>query len=405
FLSGGPPQHDTFDPKPEAPREIRGALGSIPTSVPGVHFGELLPKTARLAHRLTVLRSLTTGINSHAVSGYQMMTGRAHESKTDVPPSPRDWPCLGSLVGALNPSDRTPLSVVTLPEPVLNNPGVLWPGQDGGFMGSAWDPSLFTCDPSAPDFRIDELSLPDGISLDRLASRQGLVSELDQQLLTLDRSDALSGLDAARAQAFELLTSGTARAAFELEHEKAALRDRYGRHKLGQSVLLARRLVEAGVRLVQVNFPREPGDLSSGNPLWDTHSNNAARLKDALCPPFDSAFSALLTDLEERGLLDETLVVVFGEFGRSPKINKNGGRDHWGACFSGVMAGAGLEGGRVLGASDAQGAYVAKRPVRPAEFNATILHLLGIDPATQFHDRLNRPLPAADARPVRELVG
>lgn len=404
FLAGGPPQHDTFDPKPDAPAEIRGPLGSIPTSVPGLHFGELLPHTAKIAHQLTIIRSLTTGVNSHAVSGYQMMTGRVHPATTDVPPSPRDWPCLGAIAGALKPSERSPLSSVTLPEPVMNNPGVLWPGQDGGFMGRAWDPSLFKCDPEAPDFRIDELRLPDGVTLDRLSARSGLLSDLDQQLLALETDGVLAGVDTSRRQALELLTSGPARAAFELDREPGALRDRYGRHKFGQSVLLARRLVESGVRLVQVNFPREPGDLSSGNPLWDTHSQNAARLKENLCPPFDLAFSALIDDLGQRGLLDETLVAVFGEFGRSPKINKNGGRDHWGACFSGVLAGAGLGGGQVIGASDRQGGFVANRPVTPAELAATIFHLLGIDPATMFYDRLNRPLPAAEAGPMRELV-
>lgn len=405
FLAGGPPQHDTFDPKPDATLEIRGPLGSISTSVPGIHFGELLPHTARIAHRLTVIRSLTTGINSHAVSGYQMMTGRVHPAQADVPPSPRDWPCLGAIAGALKPSERSPLSSVTLPEPIMNNPGVLWPGQDGGFMGRAWDPSLFKCDPESPDFRIEELRLPDGVSMDRLVARQGLLSDLDQQLLALEAGGVLSGLDSSRRQAFELLTSSAARAAFDLGREPAALRDRYGRHKFGQSVLLARRLVESGVRLVQVNFPREPGDLSSGNPLWDTHRDNAARLKNNLCPPFDLAFSTLIDDLAQRGLLDETLVAVFGEFGRSPKINQNGGRDHWGACFSGALAGAGLEGGRIIGASDRQGGYVANRPVRPAELAATIFHSLGIDPSTMFYDRLNRPLPAAEAGPIRELVG
>lgn len=405
FLAGGPPQHDTFDPKPEAPVEIRGALGSIPTSVPGVHFGELLPHTARLAHRLTLIRSLTTGINSHAVSGYQMMTGHVHPAKTDVPPAAADWPSLGAMVAALKPSEHSPLSSVTLPEPVMNNPGILWPGQTGGFMGHTWDPSLFKCNPAAADFRVEELRLPEGLTLERLASRQGLVGELDQQLRALEKGDALAGLESSRRQAYRLLTSNDARTAFELDREPAALRDRYGRHKFGQSVLLARRLVEAGVRLVQVNFPREPGDLSSGNPLWDTHSDNAGRLRNNLCPPFDHAFSALLDDLAARGLLDETLVAVFGEFGRSPKINRRGGRDHWGACFSGVLAGAGLEGGRVIGASDAQGGYVARRPVSPAELSATIFHLLGIDPATRFHDRLNRPLSVTEAAPLRELVG
>ena len=405
FLGGGPPQHETFDPKPDAPRELRGDFSPIRTSVPGLNFCELLPDTAKIAHKLTVIRSMTTGINAHAVSGYQMMTGRVHPAKVDRPVSPEDWPHIGSLVGALKPSTRSPLSAVTLPEPLVNNPGVAWPGQTGGFMGHSWDPRLFKCDPSSSDFRIDELTLPDSVSVDRLASRRGLIADLDANFRAADKSGSLAGLETSRQEAFELLSSGATRLAFELDRESPALRGRYGDHKFGQSVLLARRLIEAGVRLVQVNFPREPGDLSSPNPLWDTHRKNTDRLKDSLCPPFDRAFPALVNDLEERGLLDETLVVVMGEFGRSPNINAFGGRDHWGACFSIALAGAGLGGGNVIGASDRDGAYVKDRAVHASELSATIFHYLGIDPAGMFYDRLNRPLPIAESRPISELIG
>lgn len=405
FLGGGPPQHETFDPKPDAPVEYRGDFKPIRTSVPGLNFCELLPDTAKIAHKLTVIRSMTTGIDAHAVSGYQMMTGRVHPAKVDRPVSPADWPHIGSLVAALKPSERSPLSAVTIPEPLVNNPGVAWPGQTGGFMGHSWDPRLFKCDPSASDFRIDELTLPDDVSLDRLASRQGLIRDLDARLRTADKEGRLAGLETSRQQAFEMLSSGATRLAFELDRESPALRARYGPHKFGQSALLARRLIEAGVRLVQVNFPREPGDLSSPNPLWDTHRKNTDRLKANLCPPFDRAFPALVNDLEERGILDETLVVVMGEFGRSPKINTFGGRDHWGSCFSIALAGAGLGGGNVIGASDRDGAYVKDRAVHASELSATIFHLLGIDPAGMFHDRLNRPLPIAESRPISELIG
>jgi hypothetical protein len=404
FLGGGPPQHETFDPKPSAPADLRGSFRPIPTSVPGIHFSELLPLSARWAHRLTVIRSMTTGINSHAVSGFQMMTGRVNASPTDVPASRKDWPSMGAVVGALKPSQRSPLTSVTLPEPVVNNPGILWPGQDSGFMGRTWDPSLFKCDPSAPDFRIESLSLPDGMSTERLTARQGLMRDIDQQVRRVERGDALDGLDRSRQKAFELLAANGTRKAFELGREPNTIRERYGRHKFGQSTLLARRLVESGVRLVQVNFPREEGDLSSPNPLWDTHRKNDERLKNNLCPPFDRAFSGLMQDLQERGLLQETLVLVMGEFGRTPKFNRFGGRDHWGACFSIALAGAGLAGGQVLGASDRKGAYVQERPVRPAELAATVFHLLGIDPAGMFRDRLDRPLPVAEAGPIRELV-
>lgn len=407
FLAGGPPQHETFDPKPDAPSEVRGEFGSIATSVPGVHFSELLPRTARIADQLTVLRSLNTGVNSHSVSGYQMFTGHVHGSKADNPASRRDWPHLGSFVSHFRASTGSPLSAVTLPEPVMNNPGVLWPGQDGGFMGPSWDPFLYKM--AAPrvgrgDGLSDTLAIPDSLSVERLASRRKLIEALDRGLQSARSGDSLEGLEENRRQAFELLSSEGARRAFDLDEESPRTREAYGSHKFGQSVLLARRLVESGVRLVQVNFPREAGDLNSANPLWDTHRDNAARLENHLCPPFDQAFSALILDLKSRGLLEETLVAVFGEFGRSPKINRNGGRDHWGSCFSGVLSGAGLGGGQVIGASDRIGGFPSRRPVSGPELHATLLHRLGIDPGGFFHDRQNRPTRISEARPIRELV-
>jgi len=403
FLSGGPPQHETFDPKPDAPLEIRGEFKDVPTSVPGVHFCELLPRLAKRAHQFTVIRSMTTENNAHASSGYFMMTGRPHPQAAEVPASGNDWPNLGAVVGALRPSTTSPLSAVTLPEAVMNNPGIPWPGQNGGFMGRTWDPNLFQCDPASPDFRIDELTLPENMPLRRLDDRRSLLASLDHQLRAIEKGDALDGLDRANAEAYHILTSEATRRAFDLGREPQSMRDLYGRHKFGQSVLLARRLIEAGVRLVQVNFPREPGDLQIGNPLWDTHQNNADRLRNHLCPPFDQAFSALLADLETRGLLGETLVVVLGEFGRTPKLNKAGGRDHWGACFSIALAGAGVPGGRVLGATDRLGGYVTERPVRPPELAATILERLGIEPRSLFYDRQNRPHLVAEGNPLREL--
>jgi hypothetical protein len=407
FLTGGPPQHETFDPKPDAPAEVRGEFASIPTNVAGVHFSELLPKTARIADQLTILRSLYTGVNSHSVSGYQMFTGHTHASQADNPASRRDWPHLGSFVAQYRSSDRSPLSAVTLPEPIVNNPGVLWPGQDGGFMGPSWDPFLFKMDaPQAAgkDGLSDTLAIPDSLSLERLASRRKLIDALDHGLQSARAGDPLEAIEENRRQAFEMLTSKDTRRAFNLTDESPAVRDAYGFHKFGQSVLLARRLVESGVRLVQVNFPREAGDLSSPNPLWDTHRDNAARLKSHLCPPFDQAFSALILDLKSRGLLDETLVAVFGEFGRSPKINQNGGRDHWGSCFSGVLAGADIAGGRVIGASDRLGGTPADRPISGPELHATLLHRLGIEPSRLFKDRAGRPALISQAKPIRELA-
>lgn len=406
FLGGGPPQHETFDPKPEAPVEIRGDFKPIRTSVPGMHFCELLPRVAKAADKLTVIRSMHSDINNHSSSGYWMMTGRKHPAPGEVPVSPDDWPSIPSIVGQLRPSRQGPLSSVVLPERVVNNPGIPWPGQNGGFMGRTWDPFLFQCEPHIPGFRVDELSLSEDVPLARIGGRTSLLDKLDQQLQSQAKGDALAGLTRARQQAMGMLTSGPTRRAFELNRESNAIRDAYGRHKFGQSVLLARRLIEAGTRLVQVNFPREPGDLSSGNPLWDTHSKNTDRLKNNLCPPFDQAFSTLLGDLQQRGLLKETLVVVMGEFGRTPKINTRGGRDHWGACYSVALAGGGVPGGLTIGSSDAHGAYPKSRPLRPPDLAATIFHLLGIPANAEFKDRLNRPLPVVEGgSPIREIIG
>ncbi|MBI3876183.1 MAG: DUF1501 domain-containing protein [Verrucomicrobia bacterium] len=404
FLTGGPPQHETFDPKPDAPREIRGELKSISTSVPGLHFGELLPRTARIADRLAVIRSMTTDINSHSTSGYWMLTGYPHESKAEsLPPGPTDWPSIASVVGALKPSARSPFSAAVLPEPIVNNPNIPWPGQDGGFMGHTWNPFLFKCDPSAAKFSIDGMILPEGVSDLRLNERVSLLRQVDNHFVQAARSDTVASLDRMHQRAFDVLQSATTRAAFEMEREPAATRDRYGRHKFGQSVLLARRLIEAGVRLVQVNWPREPRD-TGGNPLWDTHQDNAGRCKDVLCPQFDGTFAALIADLETRGMLDETLVIVMGEFGRTPKINPSGGRDHWGHVFSVALAGAGIEGGTVIGASDRIGGFPAERTLRPHDLSATIFHLLGLAPESEFLDPIARPRRLSDGTPIRELV-
>ena len=343
FLSGGPPQHETFDPKPAAPIEIRGPFLPIATSVPGLQFSELLPLSAARAHRMCVIRSMTTGIHSHSTSGAFMLTGHEPTSVAEsVPPSAQDWPSLAGAVGALRASERSPLDAVILPEPIFNNPAIPWPGQNGGFMGAAWHPHILRCDPSQERIEIEGLTAAAGITELRLDDRHALLGQVDRMLHRGLRSPAIAEMNRFQQEAFDLLHAGATREALEIEREPAASRDRYGRGKFGQSVLLGRRLIEAGVRLVQVNWPREPGDTAAGNPLWDTHQDNAGRLKNVLCPQFDTAYSALLDDLEARGLLDETLVVVMGEFGRTPTINSAGGRDHWGSVFSVALAGAGV---------------------------------------------------------------
>jgi len=407
FLSGGPPQHETFDPKPAAPIEIRGPFLPIATSVPGLQFSELLPLSAARADRMCVIRSMTTGIHSHSTSGAYMLTGHEPTSVAEsVPPSAQDWPSLAGAVGALRAAERSPLDAVILPEPIFNNPAIPWPGQNGGFMGAAWHPHILRCDPSQERIEIEGLTAAAGITELRLDDRHALLGQVDRMLDRGLRSPAIAEMNRFQQEAFDLLHAGATREALEIEREPAASRDRYGRGKFGQSVLLGRRLIEAGVRLVQVNWPREPGDTAAGNPLWDTHQDNAGRLKNVLCPQFDTAYSALLDDLEARGLLDETLVVVMGEFGRTPTINAAGGRDHWGSVFSVALAGAGVPGGGVIGASDERGAMPADRPVRPPDLAATIFQLLGISPDHEFRDPFDRPLSVVSGgRPLREIVG
>jgi len=407
FLSGGPPQHETFDPKPEAPSEIRGHFRPIRTSVPGVQFCETLPHTARIAHRFAVIRSMVTDIHSHSTSGAYMLTGYEPVSKAEnVPPSPDDWPSLAAVVGAMKPSDRSPLSSVLLPDELYNDGHIVWPGQNGGFMGSPWHPTLLKCDPLQQPMRIEGLTLEDGLTAARLGERYDLLEQFDRRFATAVRSGAVTEMSDMHQKAFGLLHSEASRAAFALEKEPAALRESYGTHKFGQSVLLARRLVEAGTRLVQVNWPREGAHEVPGSPLWDTHANNAGRVKDVLCPQFDRTFATLIEDLHQRGLLDETLVVAMGEFGRSPTHNANGGRDHWGSVFSVALAGAGIDGGQVIGASDRQGAQPHDRPVRPPDLAATIFHLLGLDPAGEFLDPLHRPRRLTNSGvALKELVG
>ena len=406
FLSGGPAQHETFDPKPAASTDIRGVFNPIRTSVPDMHVCELLPEISKLAHELAIVRTMTSGTNSHSASGYAVFTGQRHpQASLEVGPDAADWPALSGVIGQVLPSRRSPLSAVTIPERVINNPGVPWPGQNGGFMGADWDPHLLTCDPAAPNFQIEALRYPEDVSVDRFASRSALLTEFDQQRRAMDRVAEFQRFDGLRRHAFQLLLSGTTRSAFNLASETDAVRDRYGRHKFGQSLLLGRRLIEAGVRLVQVNFPREPGDLSSGSPLWDTHQDLAGRLKTVMCPLFDQGFSALIQDLSQSGLLAETLVIALGEFGRSPKINPGGGRDHWGDCFSIALAGAGISGGQTIGESDKHGGRPANRPFTPDDLAATICHFLGIPADAEFNDRLNRPRRVTDGKPIAELIG
>ncbi|MEX1229560.1 MAG: DUF1501 domain-containing protein [Planctomycetaceae bacterium] len=405
FLSGGPSQYETFDPKPQAPAEIRGMFQPISTNVPGIDICELLPRTAGIADKLAIVRSFATDDNNHESGGYWVNTGHKYVGPDMRALAPTDWPTLGSIVKMLQPATDAPFSSVMLPEPIVANPNVFLPGQNAGFLGPRWDPEIFRCDPAAANFRIDGFSLPEEVPGSRLASRELLLAEFDAVARLASTSSVVSEYDRLQQDALGILVSGSARHAFALEAEPPELRDRYGRGKWGQSVLLARRLIEAGVRMVFVNWPREPGDLSANNPLWDTHAQNDVRMKDVLCPQFDLGFTALIEDLEARGLLDETLVVAVGEMGRTPKFNAAGGRDHWGHVFNFVMAGAGIRSAQAYGASDRNGAYPLENRVQPQDMTATMLHLLGVGHESFFPDKTGRPLRATEGEPIAGLLG
>jgi hypothetical protein len=406
FLMGGPPQHSTWDPKPAAPAEVRGEFGPIATNVPGLHISSLFPRLARQADKLCLLRAVSTGDNAHSSSGYYMLTGVPHQPmnvENANPGAPNDWPTLGAVVRRLG-GDRAGLpGAVRLPMRIFNTDGSVWPGQDAGFLGRGSDPWLFHCEPGSPHFAIPEFTLPADVRAARLSGRQDLLRLLDRGFEALERSGVPARYDQPRQQAFDLLSSPRARAAFDLTREPAATRDRYGRHQFGQSCLLARRLVEAGVALVQVNWFRGP-DEPPDNPCWDSHTRESERLRTVLAPTTDAPFSALLEDLHQRGMLEETLVVCMAEFGRTPRFNSRGGRDHWGPVFSVVLAGGGVRGGQVHGASDRQGGLPKDGKVTPQDLTATILHCLGYEPGAEIIDGQRRPLPASRGQAIRQIL-
>ena len=401
FMWGGPSQHETFDLKPNAPDGIRGDFRPVATNVPGVRVCEHLPLLARRADRYAVVRSLThTGVN-HGTSAYHVLTGHIHFSPGTLRhPTPNDFPSLGCAVSRFGRQPRDVPAYVALPSVLYDGDGGEVPGQGPGILGARHAPFLVKGDPTRADFSVETLDLPAEVGRARFRSRAGLQEALDREAERLGRAAGAEGHDADYERAFRLLQSPAARDAFRLAAEPDRVRDRYGRHHFGQSCLLARRLVEAGVPLVTVywNSPRndDPGH-------WDTHVNSFGRLKNHLLPPFDLGMTALLEDLAERGLLDETLVVWCGEFGRTPKINRGGGRDHWGMCQSALLAGAGVRGGQVYGSSDGSAAYAAELPVSPDDLAATALHALGIPPDREMRDAQGRPLPLCTGRPVLGL--
>jgi len=402
FMWGGPSQLDTFDLKPNAPDEVRGPFKPIASKVPGLQLCEHFTQLASHTDKVAIIRSMTHDDPAHLSSGHAAVTGQlAPVLKSDAtPPSEKDSPHIGALVSKVRPSTAGLPSFVTLPWKAFHPaaPGGEAPGQHGGWLGSGHDGLLLTGDPNHPDWKPSSLALPDDMPLARLQSRYELLRSLDRQRRQMEQAKDSKALHSHQSRAMDLLSSTNVRDAFDLARESNATRDRYGRNIHGQSVLMARRLVEHGVPLVTVNWHND------GRNFWDTHGDNFNRLKNDLIPTADTALSALLEDLQQRGMLEDTLVVWVGEFGRKPQITAtNAGREHWPFCYSALMAGGGVRGGAIYGESDSKAAYPVSNPVSPLDFGTTIVHALGIPTGMTLADREGRPHRVTSGKVIESL--
>ena len=429
FLSGGLTQHDSFDPKPDAPVDIRGEFSPIATQTPGVSICEHLPMLAARSQHWSLIRSLTTPYNEHSQGHTAILTCRTPmpPGYSPVKPQSTDWPSIASIVSAAVPKriNNLPPAVV-LPERLIHNTGRILPGQFGGLMGNQRDPWFIEASPYNPKsygaypdyefhfvrgrernqdlkFQSPNLSLPEGLSRNRLSDRDTLRSMLDLQRRDLEQAATIETFDRHRQSAISLLTDAGVQQAFDVHNANPEMQDRYGRNAFGWSLLMARQLVQAGVNLVQVNL--------GNNEAWDTHDNNFPLLRDCLLPPTDRGISTLLDDLQSLGMLEETLVVMVGEMGRTPKVNSanrspgcKAGRDHWGAVQTVFVAGGGTQGGVVVGSSDKNGAYPASDAQQPENLAATIYHAMGIPSTAVWKDELDRPHHIYHGEPIHGLM-
>ena len=427
FLSGGLAQHESFDPKPDAPLEVRGEFKPIATRTPGVHVCEHLPLLAARSDKWALVRSLTHPYNEHSQGHMAVLSGRTELATGFNPsePKPTDHPSLASIAGAVTqPRNNLPPAIV-LPEKLIHRTGRVIPGQFGGVMGPRRDPYFLSCCQFNPQsygawpeygfdhqrgkaipkgfaFQAPSLTLAEGVSPQRFDERVDLLRSIEQQRRGLERLAEVEPFDQFQQKAVSLLADGKVKDAMQVTRADDRTLDRYGRHVFGWSLLLARRLVEAGVNLVQVNL--------GNNETWDTHGNAFPNLKDYLLPPMDQSVSALLDDLEQSGLLENTLVVMAGEFGRTPKISHLPqhyalpGRDHWGAVQSVLLAGGGVRGGTVIGSSDKQGGFPASEPQKPENLAAAIYQCLGLPRSATWHDMLDRPMPVYHGEPIPGLT-
>jgi Protein of unknown function (DUF1501) len=415
FLQGGPSHLDIWDPKPDAPSNIRGEFKPIKTKVSGIQLSETMPMLAEQVDKVTLIRSMSytpVGLFNHTAAIYQMMTGyppdKVSPSGQLEPPSPRDFPHMGCHISKLKPPTETMLPFVEMPRP-LQESNVIGKGGSAGFLGKAYDPYRLYQDPNQ-DLKIEDLTLRSEVTPDRLKDRFQLLKGINGSMPELEKAVSSYALNEYYEKAYDLVLSGKAREAFDLSKEPDKVRERYGRTTFGQGALLARRLVEAGTRFVQLNWP----SVANGDPTvsaWDTHAANFGPLKNLHCPILDRSLSALIEDMDQRGLLQDTLLVTIGEFGRSPRLgvstsgnsNSPDGRDHWPYCYTGVIAGAGVKRGELYGKSDETGSSPLENPVHPTDLVATVYYTLGIDPDMEVLNDLNQPRELVKGAPLLKL--
>lgn len=410
FMWGGPSQLETWDLKPNAPAEVRGEFKPISTRVPGINIGEYFPMLAQRTDKLAIIRSMTHPNVDHLTACHYVLTGQPPPQTSDIR---KDWPHFGAVLSKLG-RGTSPLPPFVSMRPKIENTVPRFVeqsrGQFAGWLGPTWDPLTIDADPAKPDYRVGDFVLQDGVTRRRMDERQSLLGRLESQLSRFERGGRLGSMDRHYSRAFDLLASAVGRSAFDLTQEPDEMRDRYGRNPHGQSVLQARRLVERGVPLVTVYWPNE--GIKNVSVYWDTHRRNFVDHRERLMPLADQAFSTLLDDLSDRGMLDDTLVIWSGEFGRTPKVgqrNSNAGagadgRDHWPNVFSAVLAGGGVRGGQVYGSSDRYAAYPASDAVSPVDLAATVYELLGVPGGLELRDNLNRPLVVCPGQPIRQLI-
>lgn len=401
YLHGGHAQQETWEPKPDGPSPARGEFGAIGTSLPGVFVSELLPHSAGLMNRLAVVRSMSHGNANHVQASLPAMTGHGHpsgsESRGDFPPAATDFPPVGAVLDAVRPAASLPTWVQVGPLMRRNN-GTVLHGQTPGFLGASHQPLVVDHDLTLDAVRVEATTPDPDVPLLRLERRRNLLDQVDSQRRVLDRAAGVRGFDSFQERALQLLTSSATARAFDLSSEPAAQRDRYGRNPFGQCCLLARRLATAGIPMINVHFCRTP--VGS----WDTHGRHFSQMKEHLCPIFDRAFSALIADLDERGQLDDTLVIANAEFGRTPQVNASAGRDHWPWVYSLALAGGGVARGVVHGSSDAIAGRATSAPHDPCDMAATIYHLLGVPADTLLYDALQRPHSLVIGQPIEAIL-